>query len=267
LSRSEYLFENDAPEAGDRFDALASLFDRTSIDHLQRLPLADGWRCLDVGAGGGSVAAWLAAHVGTSGQVVATDLDVRWLKQRLRAPNVDIRQHDIVNEPLPERSFDLIHERLVLIHLRQRVEVIGHLVSALRPGGWLLVEDFDSEIVSNAFIEMDSADDDMGRRIVRSVAELLAERGVDRGLGHKLPHLLREAGLIEVGADAYQVIDGGDAMRDLLRANIAQMADQIVDRKMIARNELDQYLKLLDEGAVNPSSPSLVSAWGQRPTE
>ncbi len=184
---SDYLFENQSPAAGDRFAALASLFDPVTIRHLEGLGVTEGWRCLDVGAGGGSIAGWLAERVGATGRVVATDLDVRWLTQQLRVRNVEVRPHDIIKDTLPERTFDLVHERLVLIHLPERVTALDHMVAALRPGGWLLAEDFDSVIGSDAFVDPRSDDEELGNRILRSVRTLLAQRGADTALGHKLP--------------------------------------------------------------------------------
>ncbi len=174
VSSSEYLFDNEAVEAADRFDALASLFDAATFGHLDRLGTTAGWHCLEIGAGGGSVAGWLAARVGPSGHVLATDLDVRWLEPRLRAVNVEVRAHDIVDEELPEGTFDLVHERLVLIHLRERVAALRRLVSALRPGGWLLAEDFDSAVGSDAYVDPVSDDEALGNRIVAGVRALLA---------------------------------------------------------------------------------------------
>ncbi len=78
--------------------------------------------------------------------------------------------------------------------------------------------------------------------------------------------MLREAGLVDVGADAYQVIAGDAAMRHLLRANIAQVADQLVAQELNTRAEIEHYLTILDEGNVEPSTPLLVSAWGRRPS-
>ncbi len=77
--------------------------------------------------------------------------------------------------------------------------------------------------------------------------------------------MLRDAGLEHVGADAYQVIDAGDAIRRLQRANIAQVAEQLVAQGVVTRDDLDRYLALLDDGQVHPRSPLLVSAWGRRP--
>ena len=163
MSDSGYLFDNEALEAGDRFGALASLFDPITFRHLEKLGVTKGWRCLEVGAGGGSVASWLATRVGESGQVVATDLDVRWLEQRLRAPNIEVRRHSVVDDPLPDGFFDLVHERLVLLHVRERVAALGRLASALRPGGWLLAEDFDSDVAPDPCPAPQSEDEELGQ--------------------------------------------------------------------------------------------------------
>jgi len=60
-----------------------------------------GWHCLEVGGGGGSIASWLANRVLPDGRAVATDLDTRFL-ETLSIPNLEVRRHDIVTDPLPE---------------------------------------------------------------------------------------------------------------------------------------------------------------------
>ena len=75
---------------------------------------------------------------------MATDLDTRFL-ETLSIPNLEVRRHDIVTDPLPESTFDLIHVRLVLVHLSQWESVLERLVAALKPGGWLVGEEFDSD--------------------------------------------------------------------------------------------------------------------------
>jgi 2-polyprenyl-3-methyl-5-hydroxy-6-metoxy-1,4-benzoquinol methylase len=95
-----------------------------------------------VGAGGGSIAEWLAGQVGPDGRVLATDIDTRFLEQLSHKKNVEVRRHDIVSDSLPERAFDLVHARLVLLHLPERDRVLGRMAAALKPGGWLLTEEF-----------------------------------------------------------------------------------------------------------------------------
>ena len=77
---NRYLLDNRRPEAGERFAALAELFDPWTFRHLDDLGLGEGWRCWEVGAGGVSVPRRLAERVGTSGRVLATDIDVSWIE-------------------------------------------------------------------------------------------------------------------------------------------------------------------------------------------
>jgi SAM-dependent methyltransferase len=134
-----YLFTDD--QRG-RIKAAEDLLDAGTIQILERVGVPAGWRCLEVGAGGGSIARWLAERVAPTGRVVATDINTRDLDVG-RHVELEVRQHDIVNDALEESSFDLVHARLVLEHLPQRDQVFLKLASALRPGGWLVIEDTD----------------------------------------------------------------------------------------------------------------------------
>ena len=133
---------NPEPNASIRFAALSALFDSSSQRHLADRGVGSGWHCLEVGGGGGSIAGWLSERVGPAGHVVVTDVDIRFL-EKIKCPNVDVRLHDVTRDPLPERAFDLIHARMVLIHLPARDRVLSRLLRALKPGGWLVCEEFD----------------------------------------------------------------------------------------------------------------------------
>jgi hypothetical protein len=69
-----YLLDNAQAEAGERFVALAELFDGVTRGHFDRLGVGPGWRCWEVGAGGRSIPEALAAAVGPTGYVLATDI-------------------------------------------------------------------------------------------------------------------------------------------------------------------------------------------------
>jgi tRNA A58 N-methylase Trm61 len=65
---------------------------------VDRIGVAADARCLEVGAGAGSVARWLAEHC-HAGHVVATDIDTTHLRDA--APGIDVRTHDVVNDESP----------------------------------------------------------------------------------------------------------------------------------------------------------------------
>ena len=116
---SSYVLTNSAREAQVRFAALSTLYDRTTIRHLEGRGVARGWQCFEIGAGGGTIARWLADLVGPTGLVLATDLDTRHL-DHLGGPGLEVCHHDIGADPLPEAAFDLVHTRLVLMHVARR---------------------------------------------------------------------------------------------------------------------------------------------------
>jgi len=131
---AHYVFDNAWEWGRERLNSVEALLDPGTIRHLEALRVASGWQCLEVGAGGGSIARWLCHQVGEGGQVIATDIDTRFL-EALDEPNLVVRRHDIVHDALSESSFDLIHARLVLEHLPSRYQVLQRMTAALKPGG------------------------------------------------------------------------------------------------------------------------------------
>jgi SAM-dependent methyltransferase len=95
MAEDEYLLSHTA-EASERkrLGLIERLADPMSQRDLAALGIQHGWRCLEVGAGHGSVARWLAEQVGPQGRVVATDINPRFLTE-IELPNVEVRRHDI----------------------------------------------------------------------------------------------------------------------------------------------------------------------------
>lgn len=124
-----------------RLRLLGEARDPWTFATLDRIGVAPGCSCLEIGAGAGTVTAFLAERVGPNGRVVATDIDTRF--HAAPPSNVTLLQHDIVNDAPPGRDFDLVHARAVLQHLPEREAVLDTLIALLRPGGTLLVEEGD----------------------------------------------------------------------------------------------------------------------------
>jgi tRNA A58 N-methylase Trm61 len=75
-----YVLANAAEQTGRRFASLEACYDPVTIRQLQAIGVADGWWCLEVGAGSGSIARRLAELAGPDGHVVTTDIDPRWIE-------------------------------------------------------------------------------------------------------------------------------------------------------------------------------------------
>ena len=147
-----YLLENRAAEAGSRFDALSTLFDPWTFAHLDAVGTGPGWRCWEVGAGGPSVPRWMTGRVGPAGQVTASDIDISWLDDDA---GYEVVRHDVEHEP-PPGAYDLVHARLVLTHLPGRDRALRTMAASLRPGGWVVVEDFDVGLQPRAGLDAPS---------------------------------------------------------------------------------------------------------------
>jgi SAM-dependent methyltransferase len=173
-----YLLSNDAPEAMDRFTAFTTLFDPATFRHLDGLGLAAGWRCWEVGAGGTSVVTFLSDRVGPAGYVLASDINVSWAGEAT-APNVEVVEHDVAADPAPDGPFDLVHARLVLVHVPERDAALATMVGALRPGGVLLIEDADPALQPLSCPDEIGPAQVLANRIRRGFRTLLAERGVE----------------------------------------------------------------------------------------
>jgi ubiquinone/menaquinone biosynthesis C-methylase UbiE len=112
----EYAFDNRNDPAEERYRDLSALYDAQTVRYIEQRGIEEGWHCLEVGGGAGSIASWLCARVGPTGWVLATDIEPRSL-ETLAFSNLEVRRHDIRYGGLPAHQFDLAHARLVLMHL------------------------------------------------------------------------------------------------------------------------------------------------------
>ena len=94
-----YLFTHEEKTERERLAAIEAACDPITIECLEKIGVADGWHCLEVGAGAGSIAEWLCQRVGANGRVLATELETKFL-EAIDAPNLEVRRHDITEEEL-----------------------------------------------------------------------------------------------------------------------------------------------------------------------
>jgi SAM-dependent methyltransferase len=259
-----YLRDNQQSEAGIRFDALSELFDPVTFRHVDRLGIAAGMRCWEAGAGGPSVPIGLAERVGPAGTVIATDIDVSWTRG-IAGGVIEVMRHDVAAEPPPSGGFDLVHARLVLVHVTDRTEALRRMVQALRPGGWLLLEDADPGLQPLLCPDESGPEQRLANRLRSGFRTLMAARGADLAYGRTLPRLLREAGLDDVQADAYFPITS-PACAVLEAATVRQIRRRLVTEGLATDEELDRHLANVATGRLDLATAPMISAWGRRPS-
>ncbi|MGH9062602.1 MAG: methyltransferase domain-containing protein [Acidimicrobiales bacterium] len=264
MARDEgYLLDNRQAEAGARFDALSTLFDPSTFRHIDGLGIREGWRCWEVGAGGPSVPGWLAQRVGPGGRVVATDIDVSWMTE---APDAgyEVLRHDVGAEEPPAGTFDLVHARLVLVHVPRRDDALRRMVAVLRPGGWLLLEDADPALQPLICPDEHGPEQELANRLRHGFRALLAQRGAELAYGRTLPRLLREAGLAGVQADAFFPM-ASQACSVLERATVEQVRDRLVSEGIATDEEIERHLRSVTAGRLDLATSPMISAWGRKP--
>lgn len=250
------LLEHQHPLELRRLRALEGFADPASRAALEHCGLRPGTRCLELGAGAGSVARWLAERC-APGEVVATDLDTSLLPRDV--PNLTVLRHDVAQDDFPDGSFDLLHARSLLEHLPEREEVLARMVRWTAPGGRICVDGITVTPPRDA--------PDALRRCVTGLNDLAGGRmRTAVRWATDLPDLLARAGLGHIGL-AYTpglVGPGGNADA-FLRLCLEQVGPAMVGQGLVRRQDLDAYLHL-PPGDSRPAPVFLVvSAWGRRP--
>jgi SAM-dependent methyltransferase len=259
---SDYVFQDNGDLARRHVEALQAYLDPVTTTQLSTIGVAAGWRCLEVGGGGGSIAGWLSRHVGPSGYVLATDLQPDQLRAGTNG-NVTVVRHDIAEDDLPEAEFDLVHARLVLVHVERRHQALAAMVRALKPGGWLLIEEFDPTHVRVLSAPGPSAA--LFTKVHDSVIDLLAHCGLDHGWGVALYDTLRQHGLDEVTVKIHgESWPGGSPASELHVVNSHLLQDALVAGGRVTVAELESFRALFSDPAFAVSSYLVVSAWGRR---
>jgi ubiquinone/menaquinone biosynthesis C-methylase UbiE len=259
---------NTAPQDAKRYAGLMQAYDVHTIAHLEATGIGTGGHCLEVGAGGGSIAHWMAQRVGPSGHVVATEIDPLFLAalEAQNLPNLEARRHDIGTDSLPEQSFDLIHARLVLLHVPNRRQALARLVAALKPGGWIVIEDFDPIFIEDrGFATQDATDKAFFQKMVTRLPTALEARGHETGWARNLYRRFREHGLHNVGLEGrFTVARGSSPAAETMSVIFKNMRAAMVTTGLATEQEVDTFLQLLKNPEFAFTTPIMMSAWGQR---
>lgn len=253
----EHAFRPEDAGEADRIDLAALAYDDTTFARLRRLGAGPGWRCLDVGAGTGTVARRLLREAGVS-EVVAVDRDVRFLEAQ-PTPGLTVRQADVTADGLAPGGFDLVHARFVLMHLPSPERMISLLGGLLVPGGVLVVSDAVDLTTATA---SDTPYTLAMRAMWRGLRDTI---GTDVTGVTRYPGLFRAAGLGSVAAEIHvpPLLPGSPVSRFWVetweRARAAMIATGLVDGPAI-----DAAVRYLDSPRCADIAPGMLTAWGRR---
>ncbi len=252
----QYTLAQSADPAAERqrLALLERCYDAWTVAELEQAGVTAGWTCIDAGAGGGSIAKWLAERAGVSGSVLAIDLDLRLLESPA-TPAISLRRLDIRNEDLPGGA-DLVHARFLLEHLPEFRIAFDRMVRALRPGGWLVVTDADFTSV-----RLDVADPAFDRAS-SAFAAATRSAGWDPAFGASLPSLFEDAGLAGIVATSRQVRERGGDHGALLAASYGRIAT-LMERHGARSGDVERAQALMQHPATLFTGPTIWTVRGR----
>ncbi|MGO1165166.1 MAG: class I SAM-dependent methyltransferase [Janibacter sp.] len=257
-----YIFGSDSDLGQQHVALLEHLFDPTTREALQEVGLRPGQRCLEVGAGGGSIARWMAEQVGPTGSVLAVDLETEHVVEQ---PGVEVRRHDIRDGAPDDGPFDLIHARLVLPHLPERERILRDLVAALAPGGWLVLGEMTDRhpealaAPSSSDLALFSYMQHLSMDVVSPASGLSFEWGVEA------PGQMVAAGLVEISGVEQSHTSAGGSAGSLLHRNLNIQAEPLLRQAGATTAQLERYRELMLDPAFVAWFYQFVCLRGRRP--
>jgi SAM-dependent methyltransferase len=251
-----YAYDQAWQEERERLAGMERLWDEGTFALLERLGVGPGSRVAEVGAGGGSVVEWLSERVGETGRVLAADVYLKFLEPLEGGP-VEIAEHNIITTSLPDGEFDIVHARLLIEHVG--TGALPNLLAGLRPGGVLVIEDYDFSSVGTYPSNSD------GERVTEAALDLMASMGFDRECGRKLPTELDALGLEDVCAEGrVRLGRSGTPDAAFSSLSLASLRDALVSSGRARADEIDAQLANLRNPGYTLLSPILVACHGRR---
>ncbi|GAA2258516.1 hypothetical protein GCM10010232_56130 [Streptomyces amakusaensis] len=267
LPESEYsdygeeVFAFECPSRLHRLKALAAVCDPATRADLSRWGLRPRARCLEIGAGAGTVALWLAER-SSGGEVTATDTDIRFMAG-LQHPALRVLRHDVRTEDFPAGTFDLIVARSVLCHVGERDAVLARMVSWLRPGGRIYVED-------PSFFPAASSADPVVRRLGGAVVATLARAiGSDvEAWARSFPAPLLGRGLVRVGVRVHcSTLTSGNAAGAAWRHSVADLVPVMDRLGILPEADAVAALAHLERPEFVDVAHAMIGMWGVLPAD
>jgi SAM-dependent methyltransferase len=226
----DYVYDQGFAEERARISGMEALWDPGSRALIDELGICRRWKCLEVGAGGGSLVEWMA---GRGASVLAVDIDTRFV-EALASNSIEVRRMDVRTDELPQAEFDLVHARLVLEHLSDRTQILQRLAGTLRPGGWIVIEDYDWSCFSF------EGDDPSISPVTEAILGFMQQAGFERDYGRRVVAEIADAGFTEVrGEGRVRIIDSTSPGFDFFRLSFESLKGAVVEAGMLSAEDAE----------------------------
>ncbi|MBF6328472.1 class I SAM-dependent methyltransferase [Nocardia transvalensis] len=239
-----------------RLRVISGAADQPTRAVISALELPTASRVLDIGAGNGSVAWWMAADAFPGGQVVALDTDTTLLEAEPLPGNCAVVRADIAEYACDPDTFDLVHARFVLSHLADRDRICATVVQWLRPGGYFVVTEPFSLGTCSLYPAVNE--------VLGAYEHYCQTTGFDLSWARRVPAVMQQSGarVVDVRTSAGRL--GGGPGVDRWDPLIRRVADDLVGAGLDA-GTLDRFFALCADRDVYDVPQVIVTVVGRRP--
>jgi ubiquinone/menaquinone biosynthesis C-methylase UbiE len=262
-----YWLGDSAPEISHLL-AQAEVLGPDAAGLLDRIGVAPGTSVIDVGCGVLGILPQLRSRVGHGGRVVGLDIEPRLLAMagQLSAQHglaVETVRADAASTGLPPGSFDLVHERMLLLNIPRPQDVVAEMTRLARPGGVVALQEPDS--TAWAIDPPHPA----WELLLTEVSNVYPRTGRDFHTGRRAARLLREAGLQDVQVRVIARLTApGEYFQTFLLALAGLMREEILAGRQVTPGQLDSAAAELREHLSQPGTltclPTIWQAWGRK---
>lgn len=267
----EYLMGRTSAEY-QRLRAQAAVWEASTVRALEAVELQPGMTCLDAGCGPGEVMRLLGSRVGPTGHVTGLDVDATIGKEALGVLTATVgRQFSFypldleMTAEFANAPYDLVYARLVLIHLKEPVAVLRRLWACVKPGGTLLVQDYDM-----SFTHLYPTTWTFGE-FQRVLLGTFEAGGKDYRIGSRMPRLFVDAGIgLPTGTDVYGIIEPLQRSYPMLIGVYQSLLPIALKVGLTTQEQSERFLRELpgqahDGDYRTGAWPLMIATWKQKP--
>jgi ubiquinone/menaquinone biosynthesis C-methylase UbiE len=264
----QYWLGDSPPEIGHLL-AQAEFLGPDAADLLDRIGVAPGASVIDIGCGVLGILPQLRSRVGDGGRVVGLDIEPRLLAVagQLSARYglaIETVRADAASTGLPPGSFDLVHERMLLLNVTGPQDILAEMTRLARPGGVIALQEPDS-----AAWVIDPPHP-AWQLLLTEVFDVYPRTGKDFHTGRRAARLLRDAGLRNVQIRVLaRVTEPGEYFHTFLLTLAMLMRQEILAGGRLTPGQLDASIAELREHLSQPGTltclPTIWQACGGKP--
>jgi len=255
---AQYVWQHGLEGESLRLRLMSELLDPSSTFHLLRIGITKGWRCLEIGAGNGSLSEWMAKRVGPTGHVIASDIRTD-LMEGIARDNLEVCKFDVVRDAPPGAAFDLVAIRALLHHLPERRAIVSKMARWLKPGGHLFVQEPD-------FYPTWTVEPAGQKNFWQRFIQWAATHQIDYYVGRKIPAWLQTEGLLNIRSEGHAILyNGGSQFAKWWDYGIREIADKLKDEGGILQATLDEFFSLYGDPTYWTTTIAFTATTAQRP--